>query len=88
MRVPWGQDVPRRAVQPLYPPRGRSARDGRLCRARRGAWGWSLFGIVWGLALLGIVQELWLARGARWLSLALYVSMGSRGLVAVYVFVG
>ena len=49
----------------------------------RGAWGWTLFGIVWGLALLGIVQELWLARGARWLSLALYVSMGWLGLVAV-----
>ncbi len=49
----------------------------------RGAWGWTLFGVVWGLAVLGIVQELWLARGARWLSLALYVTMGWVGLVAV-----
>ncbi|MEA5097219.1 MAG: hemolysin III family protein, partial [Burkholderiaceae bacterium] len=24
----------------------------------RGAWGWSLFGVVWGLAVLGIIQEL------------------------------
>src|SRR6187402_2684362 len=41
----------------------------------RGAWGWSLLGTVWGLALVGIVQEIWLARGARWLSLAIYVLM-------------
>ena len=24
----------------------------------RGPWGWSLFGVVWGLALLGSLQEL------------------------------
>ena len=41
-----------------------------------GAWGWSLFGAVWGLAAVGIVQELWLARGARVTSLAIYVLMG------------
>jgi hemolysin III len=49
----------------------------------RGAWGWSLLGVVWGLALLGIAQEVWLARGARRLSLALYVAMGWLALVAV-----
>jgi hemolysin III len=49
----------------------------------RGAWGWSLLGVVWGLAVLGIVQELWLARGARWLSLVLYVAMGWLGMIAV-----
>lgn len=49
----------------------------------RGAWGWSLLGVVWGLALLGIAQEIWLARGARRLSLALYVAMGWLALVAV-----
>lgn len=48
----------------------------------RGPWGWSIFGVVWGLALLGIVQELTLARGRRWLSLALYVVMGWLGLIA------
>ena len=49
----------------------------------RGAWGWSLFGSVWGLALVGIAQEIWLARGARWLSLVIYVLMGWLALVAV-----
>lgn len=49
----------------------------------RGAWGWSLLGIVWGLAVLGIVQEAWLAKGARVLSLVIYVLMGWLALVAV-----
>lgn len=47
----------------------------------RGAWGWSLFGVVWGLALVGIVQELWLARGARIVSLVIYVAMGWVGVL-------
>lgn len=49
----------------------------------RGAWGWSLLGVVWGLAVLGIVQEIWLARGARVLSLVLYLLMGWLALVAL-----
>ena len=49
----------------------------------RGAWGWSLLAIVWSLALLGIAQEIWLAKGARLLSLAIYVLMGWLALVAV-----
>ena len=31
----------------------------------RGPWGWSLLGAVWTLALLGIAQEIWIAKGAR-----------------------
>lgn len=49
----------------------------------RGGWGWSLFGTIWGLALVGIVQEVWLARGARIWSLVIYVLMGWLALVAV-----
>jgi len=48
-----------------------------------GPWGWSLFGVVWGLAVLGIVQEIWIARGARMLSLAIYLLMGWVSMVAV-----
>ncbi|MGZ5685954.1 MAG: PAQR family membrane homeostasis protein TrhA [Usitatibacter sp.] len=48
----------------------------------RGAWGWSLFGGVWGLAVVGIVQELWLARGARLVSLVIYLLMGWMALAA------
>lgn len=49
----------------------------------RGPWGWSLFGTVWGLALLGVLQEIWLARGARILSLVIYLLMGWLAIVAV-----
>ncbi|WP_439112597.1 PAQR family membrane homeostasis protein TrhA [Hydrogenophaga sp.] len=49
----------------------------------QGAWGWSLLGVVWALATLGIVQEIWLARGDRVLSLVIYVLMGWLALVAV-----
>jgi hemolysin III len=48
-----------------------------------GAWGWSIFGVVWGLAALGLVQELWLARGARVVSLAIYLLMGWLAVVAL-----
>lgn len=48
----------------------------------RGAWGWSLLGAVWSLALLGTVQEIWLARGARLPSLIIYLLMGWLALVA------
>jgi hemolysin III len=48
-----------------------------------GPWGWSLFGTVWGLAVLGIAQEVWVAKGARWLSLAIYILMGWVAIVAV-----
>ncbi len=49
----------------------------------RGAWGWSLFGVIWGLAALGIVQEAWLGKGARILSLVIYFLMGWLSVIAV-----
>lgn len=48
----------------------------------RGAWGWTLLGVVWALAIFGIVQELCLARGKRILSLVIYVAMGWLALIA------
>lgn len=49
----------------------------------RGPWGWSLFGVVWGLAILGIVQELTVARGQRYPSLVIYVVMGWIAVIGV-----
>ena len=49
----------------------------------RGAWGWSLFGAVWGLAIVGIVQEVWTAKGARILSLVIYVMMGWLAVIGI-----
>ena len=48
-----------------------------------GAWGWTLFGAIWGLAAVGIVQELWIAKGARVLSLVIYMLMGWLAVVAL-----
>jgi len=48
----------------------------------RGSWGWSLFGVIWGLAALGIAFQAWLRRRpvAR---VGLYVGMGWAVVVAV-----
>src|SRR5688572_961819 len=48
-----------------------------------GTWGWTLFGAVWALAFVGIVQECWIARGARLTSLAIYLLMGWLALFAL-----
>jgi len=49
----------------------------------RGPWGWSLFGIVWGLAVLGGLQELRARAGARILSVVIYLLMGWVAVAAV-----
>lgn len=49
----------------------------------RGAQGWWLLGVIWGMALLGIAQEIWLAKGARVTSLVIYMLMGWLALVVV-----
>ncbi len=49
----------------------------------RGPWGWSLFGLVWGLAIFGILQETWLAQKSRVVSLVIYILMGWVIMIAV-----
>jgi hemolysin III len=48
-----------------------------------GPLGWALLGGIWTLALVGIIQEIWYAKGARVLSLVIYLLMGWLALVAV-----
>jgi hemolysin III len=49
----------------------------------RGAWGWALFGIVWGTAVLGVTAKLLhRLRHPLW-STGLYVAMGWVALIAV-----
>lgn len=48
-----------------------------------GTWAWTLFFAVWGLAFVGIVQECWIAKGARLTSLAIYLIMGWLAIVAM-----
>jgi len=42
----------------------------------RGTWGWTIFGVVWGLAVAGIIQELALTTRHRILSVVIYLVMG------------
>jgi hemolysin III len=42
----------------------------------RGPVGWSLFGVIWGLALLGIVLRIALRGRSTWPFIVLYVAMG------------
>jgi hemolysin III len=49
----------------------------------RGPWGWSLFGIVWGLCLLGGVVRLCCSGPARAIATGAYVLLGILALVAV-----
>jgi hemolysin III len=48
-----------------------------------GAWGWSLFGVVWTLAAIGMLQEIKPRSEARVLSIVIYAVMGWIVLVAV-----
>ena len=49
----------------------------------RGPWGWTLFGLAWGLAALGIAQEFVFGKGARRLSILIYLVMGWMGVAAL-----
>jgi hemolysin III len=48
----------------------------------RGSWGWSLFGIVWGVALLGVVLKGVFGTRYSMLSTGLYLIMGWLVLIA------
>lgn len=49
----------------------------------RGAWGWSLFGVVWGLAVIGILQELLFEKRRAVLSVAIYLLMGWIAIIGI-----
>lgn len=50
----------------------------------RGGWGWSIFGIVWGLAIIGIFLTIFWLNAPRWLTTSLYLAMGWTVIVAAY----
>lgn len=49
----------------------------------RGAWGWSLFGVVWALAIIGVVFKLFFTGRYEFFSLALYLLMGWLVVIAI-----
>lgn len=40
------------------------------------AWGWSMFGVIWGLALCGILTKIFLRTVQGWVSSVFYLLMG------------
>lgn len=51
--------------------------------ALQGGWGWSLFGVIWGLAVAGIVFKVFFAGRFHALSTATYVGMGWLVVIAL-----
>jgi hemolysin III len=49
----------------------------------RGGWGWSLFGVVWGLALAGIVFQIFFVSRFRLLQTLIYLAMGWLAVIAI-----
>lgn len=49
----------------------------------RGVWGWTIFGIVWGMAVAGMVYELLFLGRYKWITVAIYLIMGWLAVVAI-----
>jgi hemolysin III len=49
----------------------------------RGGWGWTLFGMVWGMAVLGITLKITAIGRFRRLSMVLYLGMGWLAIIAL-----
>ncbi|MBT8219083.1 MAG: hemolysin III family protein [Bacteroidia bacterium] len=50
----------------------------------RGPWGWSLFGVVWGIAILGIVFKLFYTGKYNRISTLAYIGMGWIAVIAIH----
>ena len=46
-------------------------------------WGWSIFCVVWGIAVVGIALKLWAPFAPRWVTSAVYVLMGWVAVVGI-----
>jgi hemolysin III len=49
----------------------------------RDKWGWSLFGVVWGLALAGIVFQIFFVSRFRVVQTLIYLAMGWLAVIAI-----
>ena len=49
----------------------------------KGAWGWTLFGVAWGLAVLGVIFKLFFTGRYEKLSTAIYIAMGWMVVIAM-----
>lgn len=53
----------------------------------RGGWGWSLFGAIWGLAIIGIIIDSRHKQGRRGIQMLIYLFMGWLIVIAIYPMV-
>ncbi|MES9851377.1 MAG: hemolysin III family protein [Candidatus Thiodiazotropha sp. L084R] len=49
----------------------------------RDSWGWVLFGLVWGIAIIGVLLEIFREKRLKWLSLTLYLGLGWLVVIAI-----
>lgn len=49
-----------------------------------GGWGWSLFGVIWALAVGGVVMTLFWVNAPRWVTTGVYLFMGWLAVIALY----
>ncbi|MBF0303050.1 MAG: hemolysin III family protein [Desulfamplus sp.] len=50
----------------------------------RGAWGWTLLSLVWGMALIGSILKIFFMNIPRWISTVIYLVMGWLCVAAIY----
>jgi len=48
----------------------------------RGGWGWSIFGVVWGLAIAGVLYKLLVRDFSKVISTIMYLAMGWIAMIA------
>lgn len=49
----------------------------------RGGWGWTLFGIVWSIAIAGVIMELVVKQRYKRISISLYLGLGWIVMIAI-----
>jgi len=50
----------------------------------RGSWGWSLFAVIWSMAVVGVLFKLWFADRFPIISVSAYLAMGWLGVIAAH----
>jgi len=48
-----------------------------------GFWRWGMLGIIWGIALIGVMVKLFVIKAPRWITASVYLMMGWLSLAAI-----
>lgn len=49
----------------------------------RGPWGWTIFGLIWGMAITGIISKFFIIDKLKYLSVVFYIAMGWLIIIAL-----